>query len=76
MRDTAEQRSSHNIPARLYDMTLERILKWLTIMADKEGVGLNRLQFTTSMSISLGFNPEQHSLSCEDWARVTDWFSG
>ena len=39
------------MPARLYEMMLERILKWLMIMEEREGVGLNRLQFTTSMSI-------------------------
>ena len=39
------------MPARLYEMMLERILKWLMIMDEREGVGLNRLQFTTRMSI-------------------------
>ena len=38
------------MPARLYEMMLERILKWLMIMDEREGVGLNRLQFTTRMS--------------------------
>ena len=39
------------MPARLYDTMLDRILKWLMIMAEREGVGLNRLQLTTRISI-------------------------
>lgn len=45
------------IPARLYDTILERILKWLIIIADSEGVGLNRLQLTTRMSICKAREP-------------------
>ena len=32
-------------------------MKWLTTMAAKDGVGLNRLQLTTRMSIWLAFSP-------------------
>ena len=49
------------MPARLYEMMLERILKWLMIMDEREGVGLNRLQFTTRISI------------CEQGRRRQEW---
>ncbi len=42
--------AEHPMPPRLYDTMLDRILKWLMIIADREGVGLNRLQFTIRMS--------------------------
>ena len=32
-------------------------MKWLMIMEEREGVGLNRLQLTTRMSIWLAFSP-------------------
>ena len=38
------------MPDRLYDTTLDFILKWLTIMAESDGVGLNREQFTIKIS--------------------------
>jgi len=38
------------MPLRLYDTTLDAILKWLTIMADSDGVGLNSEQLTIRMS--------------------------
>ena len=38
-------------------MMLERILNLLMIMAESEGVGLNRLQFTTSTPICLALMP-------------------
>ena len=43
--------AEHPMPDRLYEMMLELNLKWLTIMADSDGVGLNKLQFTTRISI-------------------------
>lgn len=48
---TAMTPAEQPMPARLYDTMLERILKWLMIMADREGVGLKRLQLTTKISI-------------------------
>lgn len=38
------------MPDRLYDTTLDFILKWFTIMALSDGVGLNSEQFTIKMS--------------------------
>ncbi len=34
-----------------------RMAKWLTIMEDRVGVGLNKLQLTTRMSTSVGLRP-------------------
>ena len=48
---TAMTPAEQPMPARLYDTMLDRILKWLMIIADKEGVGLNKLQLTTKISI-------------------------
>ena len=36
---------------------LVRILNWLMIMAEREGVGQKRLQLTTKKSMSLGLMP-------------------
>ncbi len=47
------------MPARLYEMTSPRILKWFTTIALSEGVGLNNEQLTTRMSMSLGESPAQ-----------------
>ena len=38
-------------------MMLERILNLLMIIAESDGVGLNRLQFTTSTPICLALMP-------------------
>lgn len=38
------------IPDRLYDTMFDFILKWFTIMALSDGVGLNSEQFTIRMS--------------------------
>ncbi len=38
------------MPDRLYETTLDFILKWFTIMALSEGVGLNSEQFTIKIS--------------------------
>lgn len=42
---------------------LDFILKWFTIMADSDGVGLNREQFTTRMSICTPSRPPVRSVS-------------
>lgn len=41
---------------------LLRMPKWLTSMAEREGVGQNRLQFTTRKSMSLGLMPARRPL--------------
>lgn len=51
------------IPAKLNDTMSDRILKWLTSMADREGVGLNSEQLTTKMSMSVGFSCNRDSTS-------------
>ena len=38
------------MPARLYDTMFSRSLKWLTIIADMDGVGLKSEQLTMSAS--------------------------
>ena len=45
------------MPPRLYDRMSWRIPKWLTIMALRLGVGQNREQLTTRMSMSVAFSP-------------------
>lgn len=64
-RSIAMMPAEHPIPDKLYTMILDFILKWLTIMADNEGVGLNRLQLTMRISIWLGFSPVQAILLYE-----------
>ncbi len=49
--------AEHPMPARLYDTMLDRILKWLMIMAESEGVGQKMEQLTTSTLICLGLMP-------------------
>ena len=49
----------------------ERMRSWLTTMALSEGVGLNRLQFTTKKSMSFGSSPrhkrrKHQSQACVD----------
>lgn len=51
---TASTPAEHPIPARLNDTMSDRILKWLTTMADRLGVGLNREQLTMRTSTSVG----------------------
>lgn len=38
------------IPDRLYDLMSGLMPKWLTIMAERDGVGLNSEQLTITMS--------------------------
>lgn len=47
----------HPIPERLKLFMLLLSLYLLITMADKDGVGENKLQLTIRMSISFGFNP-------------------
>ena len=47
------------MPPRLNDKMSSRILKRLTSMADREGVGQKSEQLTTRMSMSLGDKPAQ-----------------
>ncbi len=58
------------MPDRLYDTTFDFILKWLTIMADSDGVGLNSEQFTIRMStckaLSRCQGQDRTPLSCQD----------
>lgn len=49
-REMAMTPAEQPIPDRLYDTTFDFILKWFTIMALSDGVGLNSEQFTIKMS--------------------------
>ena len=54
------------MPPRLNDRMSSRILKRLTSMADREGVGQKREQLTTRMSMSLGDRPVRHSSQLQE----------
>lgn len=45
----------HPMPPKLYDLIFPRSLYLFIIIAESEGVGLNRLQFTTKIPMSFGF---------------------
>ena len=53
--DPTQQRE--DAPPRLYDATSERMWKRFTSMADSDGVGQNRLQFTIRKSTSRALTP-------------------
>ncbi len=52
------------MPARLNESRSERMRKWLAIMADSDGVGLNSEQLTTRMSMSLAARPARRRSRC------------